>query len=103
MRFWVLGSVEAGDADEPIPLSNRQRALLAALLARSGEVVSADRLADLLWGDAPPADPVSALHSLVSRLRRTLGPEVLATRPPGYVLRPDKAEIDAVRFEDHRT
>lgn len=100
MRFWVLGPVEAGDADEPIPLSSRQRALLAALLARSGEVVSADRLADLLWGDAQPADPVSALHSLVSRLRRTLGPEVLATRPPGYVLRPDKVEIDAVRFED---
>jgi DNA-binding SARP family transcriptional activator/pimeloyl-ACP methyl ester carboxylesterase len=100
MRFWVLGSVEAGDADEPLPLSTRQRALLAALLARSGEVVSADRLADLLWGDAQPADPASALHSLVSRLRRMLDPEVLVTRPPGYTLRPDKAEIDAVRFED---
>jgi DNA-binding SARP family transcriptional activator/pimeloyl-ACP methyl ester carboxylesterase len=100
MKFWVLGSVEAIDADEPLPLSNRQRALLTALLARSGEVVSVDRLADLLWGDAQPADPVSALHSLVSRLRRMLGPEVLATRPPGYALRPDKVEIDAVRFEN---
>lgn len=100
MKFWVLGPVEAVDADEPLPLSNRQRALLAALLARSGEVVSADRLAHLLWGDAQPADPASALHSLVSRLRRMLGPEVLVTRPPGYALRPDKVEIDAVRFEN---
>ena len=95
----MLGSVEAVAADVPLPLSNRQRALLAALLARSGEVVSADRLAQLLWGDAQPADPVSALHSLVSRLRRMLGPDVLVTRPPGYALRPDKVEIDAVRFE----
>lgn len=100
MKFWVLGSVEAIAADEPLPLSNRQRALLAALLARSGEVVSADRLAELLWGDTQPADPVSALHSLVSRLRRILGPEVLVTRPPGYALRPDQVEVDAVRFED---
>ncbi|SDT03967.1 alpha/beta fold hydrolase [Jiangella sp. DSM 45060] len=99
MKFWVLGSVEAIDADEPLPLSHRQRALLAALLARAGEVVSADRLAELLWGDAQPDDPAGALHSLVSRLRRMLGPDVLATRPPGYALRPDQAEIDAVRFE----
>ncbi|PZF86146.1 alpha/beta fold hydrolase [Jiangella anatolica] len=100
MRFCVLGSVEAIAADEPLPLSNRQRALLASLLARVGEVVSADRLADLVWDEAPPADPASALHNLVSRLRRLLGPDVLVTRSPGYALRVDGPEVDAVRFEE---
>jgi hypothetical protein len=35
----------------------------------------------------------------VVALRKVLGPDVLVTRPPGYVLQATRAEIDAGRFE----
>jgi DNA-binding winged helix-turn-helix (wHTH) protein len=105
LRFRVLGPVEAVDADgRPLALpGERQRLLLAALLARAGEVVSADRLAQLLWGDDQPADPPAALHSQVARLRRALrqggADGLLETRPPGYRLAADRDQVDAGRFE----
>jgi DNA-binding SARP family transcriptional activator/pimeloyl-ACP methyl ester carboxylesterase len=110
LRFRVLGPVEAVDAaGRPVPLGERQRALLAALLARAGEVVSADRLADLLWADDQPDHPAGALHSQVARLRQALragadgdpGGEGrwLLTRPPGYLLAVEPEEVDAGRFE----
>jgi DNA-binding SARP family transcriptional activator len=67
MRFRVLGPVEATGPDgAPLSLSNHQRAFVAALLARRGHVVSTDLLTELLWGDEPPANPMGALHNLVS-------------------------------------
>ncbi|MEJ7569603.1 MAG: helix-turn-helix domain-containing protein [Gaiellaceae bacterium] len=47
-----------------LPLGGaKQRSLLAILLLRAGEVVSVDRLIDELWGEAPPEDAPTALHS----------------------------------------
>ncbi|SNY73078.1 alpha/beta fold hydrolase [Paractinoplanes atraurantiacus] len=102
MRFGVLGAVRAYAADgTPIPLGDRQRALLAALLARAGRTIAADRLAELIWGERLPADPAAALHSQVSRLRRALPEDTrLVTEPPGYVLRLAPGELDAARFDD---
>ncbi|GAA5081654.1 hypothetical protein GCM10023259_090070 [Thermocatellispora tengchongensis] len=94
----MLGTVEAGDG-APVALGDRQRAVLAALLARAGEVVSFDRLVDLVWGERPPANPHAALHSQVSRLRRALGYDGLVTRPPGYLLQAGPGEVDALRFD----
>jgi DNA-binding SARP family transcriptional activator/pimeloyl-ACP methyl ester carboxylesterase len=104
VRFRVLGPVSAVTADgRPLPLSGeRQRLLLVALLAQAGEVVSADRLADLLWGPDQPDNPAAALHSQVARLRRALdvdGRELVVTRPPGYLLAVEAAEVDARRFD----
>jgi DNA-binding SARP family transcriptional activator/pimeloyl-ACP methyl ester carboxylesterase len=97
MRYRVLGTVSVDAADgAPVPLGERQRAVLAALLARAGEVVPVDRLVDLVWGGAPPADPAAAVHSQVSRLRRIVP---IVTRPPGYVLAPEPDELDAGRFD----
>ena len=97
MRYRVLGTVSVDAADgAPVPLGERQRAVLAALLARAGEVVPVDRLVDLVWNDAPPADPAAAVHSQVSRLRRIVP---IVTRPPGYVLSPGPDELDAARFD----
>ncbi|MFG1990995.1 alpha/beta fold hydrolase [Actinoplanes sp. NPDC048988] len=102
MRFGVLGAVRAYAADgTPIPLGDRQRALLAALLARAGRTVAADRLAELIWGGQLPADPAAALHSQVSRLRRALPADTrLVTESPGYVLRLGPGDVDAARFDD---
>jgi predicted ATPase/DNA-binding SARP family transcriptional activator len=70
------------------------------LLADAGQVVTADRLADGLWGERQPSDPVAALQSQVSRLRQRLGPGAgLETVGSGYRLRPAPHELDATVFE----
>jgi predicted ATPase/DNA-binding SARP family transcriptional activator len=101
MRFRVLGTLQVADTSgAALPIgSARLRRLVALLLVHSGAVVSTDRIVDVLWGDRPPVNPTNALHNLVSRLRKVIGPVLLA-RAPGYVLQVSAGEIDAGRFED---
>jgi DNA-binding SARP family transcriptional activator len=98
--LWVLGSLEVGRDGERVRLgSGQQRRVLAVLVVHANEVVSRDRLIDVLWGDGPPPSATQTLQGLVSRLRATLGDDRLETRPPGYRLRV-AVEVDAVRFEE---
>ncbi|TDC89112.1 AfsR/SARP family transcriptional regulator, partial [Nonomuraea deserti] len=104
MRFGVLGplAVWSADGDLVVVPESKVRALLAALLTARGQVVSADRLVDELWGDAPPANPTGALQTLVSRLRRVLarsgGRGLVVRRALGYVLDVADEAVDAGRF-----
>ena len=99
-EFRILGPLEASGEDGPIALGGpRQRALLAALLLRAGRVVPTDQLVDELYGVEPPKTATASLHNCVVGLRKALGPDVLVTRPPGYVLRIDREHVDAHRFE----
>ncbi|MGW5050328.1 BTAD domain-containing putative transcriptional regulator [Actinokineospora sp. NPDC004072] len=106
MRFGVLGPLAVWTADGravPIPEA-KVRLLLGALLARAGAAVSVDRLVEDLWGGAPPGNPVNALQTKVSQLRRTLeraepGSRALLTHgPAGYRLAAD--DLDATRFTE---
>jgi predicted ATPase/DNA-binding SARP family transcriptional activator len=107
MEFRVLGPLEVLGANGPVGIGGaRQRALLAVLLVHANSVVSADRLADVLWGDAPPEDEAAALRTCASRLRGALDTgeptgqaSALVTQAPGYVLRLDPDQMDASRFE----
>jgi DNA-binding SARP family transcriptional activator len=73
MDYRILGPLEVRDGDRLLGLGgDKQRALLAVLLLRRNEVVSADRLIDDLWGESPPARAVRTLQVYVSRLRKTL-------------------------------
>jgi DNA-binding SARP family transcriptional activator len=108
MEFRILGPLEVAEGDRPLPVGGaKERALLAILLIHAGEVVSADRLIDELWGSDLPANPSNALQVVVSRLRRALegAPALhrpgalLVTRKPGYVLEVDPEALDARRFE----
>jgi DNA-binding SARP family transcriptional activator len=99
-EFRILGPLEALLDGAPVDLGGqRQRALLAALLVYHGQVVSTDRLVDLLWGESAPRTATTSLQNAVSQLRRALGADVVETRAPGYVFAADPAAIDAVRFE----
>jgi DNA-binding SARP family transcriptional activator/class 3 adenylate cyclase/tetratricopeptide (TPR) repeat protein len=107
VEFRILGPLEVLDGDRPVPLPRgRGRALLALLVLRADEVVSTDRLIDWLWGETPPPTAITALHGLVSTLRKRLepargageAPAIIETRPPGYVLAIDRGEVDAHRF-----
>ena len=99
LDFRILGPFEVHDGNGPRALGGtRQRSVLALLLVHAGEVMSADRLIDALWGERAPADAPMALQAHVSRLRRALEPHaVIATRPPGYVVDPG-LRLDAERF-----
>jgi DNA-binding SARP family transcriptional activator/ABC-type branched-subunit amino acid transport system substrate-binding protein/DNA-binding beta-propeller fold protein YncE len=99
LDFRILGPFEVHDGNGPRALGGtRQRSVLALLLVHAGEVMSADRLIDALWGERAPADATMALQAHVSRLRRGLEPHaVIATRPPGYVVDPG-SRLDATRF-----
>ena len=74
------------DGVDLTPARPKQRALLALLLLRVGEVVAIDDLVEGLWGLHPPETAQTALHGHVSALRKRLGAERIETRPPGYRL-----------------
>src|SRR5215210_7417067 len=98
-RFRVLGPLEVEIAGRPLDLEGpKQRTLLALLLLRANENVSAERLVEALWADDPPPTAHNALQVHVSRLRATLKEERLAKARGGYALtvRPD--ELDLARF-----
>ena len=100
VEFLLLGSLEAVENGNTIPLGGRQqRALLAALLLRPNEAVPADQLIDALWGERPPPTASTIVQLYISRLRKLLGRDRLLTRPSGYELHIDPSQIDAGRFE----
>ncbi|MFE5829305.1 BTAD domain-containing putative transcriptional regulator [Streptomyces sp. NPDC056488] len=95
LRFSVLGPVRAWRGAEPLVLgSPQQRALLAALLLRGGRTATAAELIDALWGVDPPSQALAALRTYASRLRKVLGPEVLASESGGYALRTGAGSFD---------
>ena len=100
MDFRILGPLEALDGARPVALGGRKRrAVLAALLLHPNETLSSERLIDELWGEQPPATALKTLQVHVSRLRKTLAPDVLVTREHGYQLQLEPDQLDASRFE----
>ena len=102
LDFRILGPLEVATPDGPLRLGGaRQRSVLAILLLDANRVVSIDRLAEELYGDAPPVSAVTQVHRQISGLRALLGPASIETRPPGYrvVVAPDA--LDLLRFERH--
>ncbi|WP_323373618.1 AfsR/SARP family transcriptional regulator [Plantactinospora alkalitolerans] len=106
MEFRLLGQVEAEHNGVPVALGRRgERRLLGVLLLLAGQAVTVDRLASLLWDDAPPASARTSLQAHVSRLRRRLDPDGngtsgvrLISQHGGYGVEVDPAHVDAHRF-----
>ncbi|MDN3356912.1 BTAD domain-containing putative transcriptional regulator [Actinomadura sp. DC4] len=99
----MLGPLQVwGAGGGPVEVRGaRLRLLLIRLALDPGRVVTADRLADDLWGDDAPADPAGALQTLVARLRRSFGAErdVIASHPSGYRLDLPPEHVDVRTFE----
>ncbi|MGP3914493.1 BTAD domain-containing putative transcriptional regulator [Nonomuraea sp. 10N515B] len=106
MRFGVLGPLGVWtDAGEVVTIPGlKVRALLVDLLVHEGHPVSVDRLVDDLWREEPPGNPAGALQVRVSQLRKALedaepgAKNLVVSRAPGYLLRPDPGALDAERF-----
>jgi DNA-binding SARP family transcriptional activator len=82
--------------------------VLALLLVQANRIVSMDRLAEDVCGGEPPEGWVTTVQTYVFHLRRALEPDrtradadgLLVTRGRGYLLRIDREQLDAARFED---
>jgi DNA-binding SARP family transcriptional activator len=109
VQFRILGPLEVLDDDGRLLVLGgaKQRALLAVLLLHAGQVASADRLIDELWGEEPPERARSVLQVYVANLRKVLEPgrpkrtasSLLRTQPPGYLLDLGGHALDLDRFE----
>ncbi|HTW21881.1 MAG TPA: AAA family ATPase [Mycobacteriales bacterium] len=73
-----LGQIDLG--------SRKARALLKLLAVDRDRVVTVDRIVEVVWAGRPPAQPQASVATLVSRLRRTLGADVIEGGRDGYRL-----------------
>jgi pimeloyl-ACP methyl ester carboxylesterase/DNA-binding SARP family transcriptional activator len=97
-REQVLGPRDLG--------GRRPRQVLEILLVHQGQPVPKDRIADLLWGERLPRDPMRTLEAYVSTLRSRLAPAVgnpravLRSESKAYRLAPERVDTDLRRFDD---
>jgi predicted ATPase/DNA-binding SARP family transcriptional activator len=98
MRFGILGPLAVWTAEAKV------RALLVMLLVHDGQVVSVDRLCEVLWGDRFPRNPSGALHTKVWQLRKVLEQAepgqggLVESRAPGYRMRMEDCDFDVRQF-----
>lgn len=96
----VLGPlVLTSEGEEMAVMRARERALLSMLVIEGGHSLSADRLIDGVWGENLPSNPLAALQTAVSRLRKVVGKSVIVTGAGGYALDAGQVSVDAERFE----
>lgn len=109
-RFEVLGPLRAFRGDAELALGwPRQRAVLAALLLRAGQVVSRDELIDAVWGAEPPMTAANVVQAYIAGLRKVLEPGrghrqpgvLLTSAGPGYVLHVAEGHLDLAVAERH--
>lgn len=99
MRLLVLGPIEvSGDDGDSAPIgAPREQMLTVALALAAPEAMSVGHLIDVLWGDDPPSSAAATLKSLVHRIRRRHGSEMIATVAGGYRLGPVNTDVAEVR------
>ena len=109
LSFSVLGGLAATLDGTPVELGGpKQRLVLALLLLAEGEALDAERLIDGVWGERVPERAEASLQAYVSNLRKVLEPDraprqaasVVVTRPGGYAVAIDRAQLDLTRFVD---
>ncbi|AKT50971.1 BTAD domain-containing putative transcriptional regulator [Arsenicicoccus sp. oral taxon 190] len=91
--------VELEDGIAVAPRGDRPRALLSVLCVRHGRPVTGDALLEQVWGERGAALTATAVHTVVARLRRGLGADLVRTSPLGYLV-PPEVEVDADRFTE---
>ncbi|MCE7001688.1 NB-ARC domain-containing protein [Kibdelosporangium philippinense] len=100
MKFRVLGSLVAGDAELG---GTKPRVLLATLLLNANQTVTYDMLTDALWPNRRPRSVAANLRTYVSSLRAS-SPEIssrMRTDRLGYSIVVGQGELDLIEFTEH--
>jgi DNA-binding SARP family transcriptional activator/WD40 repeat protein len=107
VQFRVLGPLEVTDDRGPVALGGpKQRRLLAVLISRLGEPVSADVLAEAVWDGKAPRSAAKTLQGYIVHLRQALAAATedsdqvapIVTTSAGYRLETTADAVDSVRF-----
>lgn len=109
LDFRILGPLEVTINARRVPVAaGKQRVLLATLLLSANQIVPVEELTERLWGGDPPRGPRGALHTYVTRLRKTLdphdgrdghgGPGPIRTSAAGYGIEVAAGGLDLTRF-----
>lgn len=102
MQVCVLGSLKVITSKGIVHISAaQQRVVIATLAMRPGDPVPPSRIADALWGEAPPEQWQVTLRGLLRRLRCSLAcdRDLIGTRAGGYALEADPDDVDALAFQ----
>lgn len=104
IAFRVLGPIQVTGPLGAVSIpAARERATLSQLIFNAGKVVSADRLAEAVWGYSAPRTAKTQIQICISKLRRALEgvglPDRILTVSPGYRLVAHEDEIDLFVFE----
>ncbi|MFN2470885.1 MAG: BTAD domain-containing putative transcriptional regulator [Gaiellaceae bacterium] len=103
LEMRILGPLEVVKDGVLLPLGGpKQRAVLALLCVHASHSVRADQLVESLWPDDAPSRATTTLQVYVSRLRKLLGAEAIASEGGGYRLTLVDGGLDAARFEQLR-
>lgn len=97
LRIELFGElrVEVSGRDVTAQLPGRQgRVLLAYLVLNRSRPVDRDELAHVLWPFRSPAAPEAALSSVLAKVRRALGPDLITGRDALALQLPSDADID---------
>jgi len=104
--FSVLGPVRCWHDGVELGLGTpAQRAIVGVLLLREGQVVTAEEIAEALWGDDPPASASSVVRTYIYRLRRLLptasdGEALIRSVGGGYALPVAAESVDCRMFAE---
>ncbi|MFS8101558.1 tetratricopeptide repeat protein [Lentzea alba] len=105
VEYRVLGPLEVLLDGVPVGVpAGRCRVLLATLLLRANQFVSADEIVERLWDGSPPSIDRAGktLHMVVARLRQALGAaNCVQTGAGGYAAVVDANQLDLLRFRAH--
>ena len=87
--------IELAGRDVATGLPGRQgRALVAYLILQAPRPVARDELIEVIWPSSPPADRHAAFRSVLAKVRRALGPELVTGREPLSLVLSPGARVD---------
>ncbi|WP_187415003.1 AfsR/SARP family transcriptional regulator [Nonomuraea sp. PA05] len=99
VEIGFLGSWQTTVDGQAVRIAGRRRiAVLARLALDTGRPVSARQLVTDVWGQTSTVTAAKQLHIVVSKLRDTLTPGLIATVPGGYLLDLPRDQVDAHSF-----
>ena len=107
LKYSLLGPLEVSHHGERIQIGGqRQQIILATLLLEAGHIVPVNRLIESIWDTAPPATAREQVQNCLGDVRRRLlGIEpdrpFIETRPPGYAIVVDEADLDCHVMQRH--